>query len=178
SGTASNQLLTVSQANALACASVATCGDYADLTSCTLDECTVAASSVPSTIDCSATGTDCYCSWDSGTSGCNPVVDGPAGLCTITQGGADTCDDDGFLTFSWTAVWTFATGKNATDDVNGLQAKCVDGSKTIECPAQIALPFVSTYSIISVLVVIALVYWALSMRKLKRVKSSGKKKRR
>ena len=177
SGTASDQLLSVSQANALQCATVARCGDYTNLEDCTLDQCNVVQNSVPSGVNCGTVDTICHCSWDSVASTCNANVDGPAGLCTITQNSEDNCDD-GFLTFSWTAVWTFATGKNATDDVNGLQAKCVDGSKTIECPAQIALPFVSTYSIISVLVVIALVYWALSMRKLKRVKSSGKKKRR
>ena len=182
SSTSDSLLLHVNQSNVSQCNSVATCGDYGDVTSCTLDQCGVVANGVPAGVNCSAPGISCSCAWNSGTSACNTNVGATGaggtsiGLCTITQSSADNCDD-GFLTFSWTADWIFATGKTAADDVNGLEAKCVDGSKTVECPAQVALPFVSTYSIISVLVVIALVYWALSMRKTKKAKSSKKKRR-
>ncbi len=173
SSTSDSLLLHVNQSGVFQCSQVSTCGGYRTLEDCTLDQCSVVDSSVPAGVDCSNnSNTLCRCSWDSNAGTCNANVDGPAGLCTFTQtSSGDTCDD-GFLTFSWTASWAFAPGKTAADDTTGLRAKCVDGSKTVECPAQIALPFFSTYSIIGVVIVIALIYWALTMRK------SGKGRRK
>ena len=175
-------LLHVNQSDVAQCSSVSMCGDYTDLTSCTLDECSIADGSVPSSVNCDASGISCSCVWNSGTSLCEASVGASSstgssvGTCRITQSSSDNCND-GFLTFSWTALWTFAPGKTAADDTNGLQAKCIDGSKTTECPAQIALPFVSTYSIIGALILIALVYWALStMKSRSRKATAGKEK--
>ena len=168
-------LLDVTQSDPGACEAVSVCRDYTDLASCTLDECSVADDDPLSDVDCDVEGISCSCVWDSST--CKAITSSSVGTCKITQSSNDNCDD-GFLTFSWTALWTFATGKTAADDTTGLQAKCINGSKTIECPAQIALPFFNMYSLLGALVVIALVYWALSRRKSANKKGSSSKKKR
>ena len=90
------------------------------------------------------------------------------GTCIYTQFTDDTCDDDGFLTFSWTAEFVWAEGMGPEDDVKGLHLNCVDGQKTVECPAQIPLPFFNIYSFIATLSIIALIYVILILRKEKR----------
>ncbi len=90
------------------------------------------------------------------------------GTCIYTQFTDDTCDDDGFLTFSWTAEFVWAEGMGPEDDVKGLHLNCVDGQKTVECPAQIPLPFFNMYSFIATLSIIALIYVILILRKEKR----------
>ena len=90
------------------------------------------------------------------------------GICIYTQFTDDTCDDDGFLTFDWTAEWVWAEGMGPEDDVKGLHLNCVDGQKTVECPAQIPLPFFNIYSFIATLSIIALIYVILILRKEKR----------
>jgi len=61
----------------------------------------------------------------------------------------DTCEDDNFLTYSWTATWT-GTGTRP--------ANCAPtGSASIECPAQIPLPlFTPVNAIITVLTIIGI----------------------
>jgi len=98
-----------------------------------------------------------------------PVLPGSEiGTCIYTQFTDDTCDDDGFLTFSWTAEFVWAEGMGPEDDVKGLHLNCVDGQKTVECPAQIPLPFFNIYSFIATLSIIALIYVILILRKEKR----------
>jgi hypothetical protein len=177
SGTSSNQLLTVIKNDVLQCTQVTTCGDYTAVDTCTLDQCSVVQNSVPSGTNCSSSDISCYCSWNAQTSSCNARVDESLGTCMYTQQTTDDCSD-GFLTFRWTAQWTYAPGNGPENDTQGLAAQCVDGSKIVECPAQIALPGFSALNVISVIVVIVLVYWALSMKKGKKGKSSGKKKKR
>jgi len=48
---------------------------------------------------------------------------------------------------------------------------CLDGSNTIVCPAQIQLPFFTTYSLIITIVLIVLIYFLI----LKNSKKKGKK---
>jgi hypothetical protein len=72
-------------------------------------------------------------------------------------------------------LWAFAPGKTAADDTMGLEALCVPGSKTVECPAQIALPFFNVYNIAIAVVLIGLIYWVISA---KTMKSSGKRRRK
>jgi hypothetical protein len=100
-----------------------------------------------------------------------PVLPGSeVGTCVYTQFTDDTCDDDGFLTFSWTAAWIWDEGCDATcqTENSDLAAQCVDGQKTVECPAQIPLPFFNIYSFIATLSIIALIYVILILRKEKR----------
>ncbi len=87
------------------------------------------------------------------------------GQCIYTEQTSDTCEDDGFLTFSWTATWTWDPGNINQNDPNNIQAKCVDGQKTVECPAQIPLPFFGFYNIIAVLIMVSVVYMIMSTRK-------------
>ena len=174
SGTLDNQLLHVNQSTVIfQCSDIATCGNYVNQNDCNNDEilCNVADNSVPSGVDCNDPNIVCVCAWNVTTNDCDANVNGPAGKCVYTQQTTDDCSD-GFLTFSWTANWTWFSGKTLADDPEGLSLQCVSGSRRAECPAQIALPFFSFYNLIVAVIVIGLVYWVLVMRK------SGKRKNR
>ena len=101
-----------------------------------------------------------------GPEGAGPEV----GTCIYTQFTDDDCDD-GFLTFNWTAEWVW---DEECDDAacrtenSDLAAQCADGQKTVECPAQIPLPFFNIYSFIAALIIIALIYVVLTVKKEKR----------
>lgn len=116
-------------------------------------------------------GCDSNCDFD--TSSCTGDPDVPTGVgkCTYDEDtGGDTCDD-GFLTFSWTAVWTWDPSCDATcrAENQDTRNKCADGSRTIECPAQIPLPFFGAYNFIVALAIIALIYilWSSNQGKKK-----------
>jgi len=99
-----------------------------------------------------------------------PGEDTEAGICVYTQYTDDNCDD-GFLTFSWTAVWTWDPGCDAIcqQENQNLTLQCVDGQKTVECPAQIPLPFFNIYSFIATLIIIVIIYVVMSSLKKKRL---------
>ena len=165
SGTSSGQLLNVNQSASVSqCGNIATCGNYPDSISCNNDACDVAENSVPNGVDCNDPNVACSCLWNVSTSACDAHVGGIAGSCAYTQQTTDDCSD-GFLTFSWTAQWTWLPGKSPADDPDGIYLTCVSGSAVHECPAQIALPFFSFYNLIVAVIVIGLVYWVLAMRK-------------
>ena len=107
------------------------------------------------------------------------------GTCKYTSSteGAD-CSEEGvdFLTYSWTATWTWApenegesppcetgyifwneTGK-CYYDPNGKSTQCVGGRKTVPCPAQLKLPFFGPYNIIAAIILIALIYAFLILK--------------
>jgi len=109
---------------------------------------------------------DDYCYFD--TSSCTPpgTYGGDVGTCVYTQDTDDTCDD-GFLTFYWTAQWTWDEECDSACRLENsdLEAQCVDGQKTVECPAQIPLPFFNIYSFIAALVIIALIYAVVITKK-------------
>jgi hypothetical protein len=79
------------------------------------------------------------------------------GRCVYDEDTTDTCED-GLLTFSWTAAWIWELGKGPADDPEGLAGQCQAEEKTIECPAQIPLPFFGIYNLIAALVIIAIIY--------------------
>jgi hypothetical protein len=82
------------------------------------------------------------------------------GSCTITQDTSDDCSD-GFLSFSWTGIWI---GESSPE-----QATCeAGGTDTIPCPAQIQLPFISTVSIIAIVIIAVLIYFIISKKGKKR----------
>ncbi len=121
-----------------------------------------------------------------------------SGKCTKIQESSDTCEDDGYLSYSWTATWEWNERNNFSDpngdgdcsdigeeyvyddgachlDPDRLFAQCVDGSNTVECPSQIPLPFFNWYNLIITILIIAGIYWLLKKVKLK--KKSVKKKK-
>ena len=71
------------------------------------------------------------------------------GTCSYQETTNDNCDD-GFLSYSWTSTWS--------GNEENRPIECVDGSKTIECPAQIQLPFFGVYNFIVTLLIIAFMY--------------------
>lgn len=133
------------------------------------------------------------------TTGCVPCEITPStiGKCNYDEVTDDNCDD-GFLTYSWQGVWTWNaenTGQTPPCDEdyvldgglcyydpNGASEKCVDGSNTVPCPAQIELPFFGSYSIIIIIAVIVIVYFIWNMKDKhkhkKKTKTHSKKKRK
>ncbi len=115
-----------------------------------------------------------------GTLGCNSVCDldtslcsgggssggFKVGKCTYDEESTDTCADDGFLTFSWTASWTWAEGNEILqNDPANLSSQCVSGQRTVECSAQIPLPFFGFYNVVIALLAIGMIYGIISLRK-------------
>jgi len=81
----------------------------------------------------------------------------PIGTCTYTSTTTGSCETDGFLSSSWTALWTGSSSSR--------EASCVDGTKVIECPAQIPLSFFNLYNMLITLLAIAGIYGILSLKK-------------
>lgn len=101
------------------------------------------------------------------------------GKCSYDENTDDDCEDK-FLTYSWTASWEWASenigqsppceedyildGGLCYYDPNGAKAKCVDGSNTVPCPAQIQLPFFGNYSVVMIVALIVLIYVFLKFK--------------
>jgi len=166
----SNELKVYEQAPPF-CESVVTCSSYGDQQNCENDICTVAENSIPSTIDCNAPGTSCSCSWNTNTTSCEASWTGinqsgsDIGTCSYTESSTDTCDDDGYLTVNLIATWVWSPQNPSHSDPQGLSANCQSTQEVFQCPAQIPLPFFTFYNLLAALILIALVYWAISMRK-------------
>ncbi|TET29346.1 MAG: hypothetical protein E3J70_07055 [Candidatus Heimdallarchaeota archaeon] len=119
------------------------------------------------------------CQFDTSQCAGGPEADVNIGTCIYTQSTDDTCDDDNFLTFSWTTEWIWSGECDATSTCQSqpqnlaLKTECDndDGlTDSIECPAQIPLPFFNIYSFVATLIIIALIYVILILRKEKRKK--------
>ncbi|MEK7147688.1 MAG: hypothetical protein AAB758_00145, partial [Patescibacteria group bacterium] len=148
----------------LTCTGIAACLNYQEEGICQADLCGVANASVPEGIDCTNPSISCFCTWDSsdieGVCGSQwNLLDEQGnilGSCEYTQdAGGDDCSD-GFLSYSWTASWN-GGGESAENN-------CVNGQKTAECPAQIALPFFNGYNLLITILVIASIYAVLILR--------------
>ena len=112
------------------------------------------------------------------------------GKCSYDESTDDDCEDK-FLTYSWNANWEWdeenigqtppceedyiLEGGLCYYDPNGARAKCVDGSNTVPCPAQIQLPFFGSYSVVIIIFLIVSIYIFL---KFKEKEKSSKKKRK
>ena len=115
------------------------------------------------------------CQFDTSQCAGGPEADVNIGTCIYTQSTDDTCDDDGFLTFSWTTEWIWIGECDATCQSQpqnlALKTECDndDGlTRSLACPAQIPLPFFNIYSFVAALTIIALIYVILILRKEKR----------
>ena len=107
--------LSINPIEGFTCNQVVTCLDYPSQDLCTDDGdlCQVASNSVPDDVNCDDPLVDCYCSWNSTASLCNPAYDlseednssnesqqiSLVGTCTYNSQTGDNCDD-GFLTYS------------------------------------------------------------------------------
>lgn len=159
-----NPLLEVEESS-VDCSQITICDEYSESATCNADNCQVSPNSVPENVDCSDPDISCGCEWDGSQCDANWAQlqtneDGTVeeiGSCKVTENTEDDCSD-GFLSYSWTASWT---GSGAAPD------SCQDGSQTIECPAQIQLPFFGAYNFIIALVIVMAIYAiaALSDRK-------------
>lgn len=115
-------------------------------------------------LDCTPQGDTNECQFDTTQCSGGEANSTGVGKCIYTQQSTgDTCED-GFLSLSWIATWVWDENNTEHKDPQNLQAKCVDGSKTVECPAQIALPFFEVYNLIVALILVGVVYWVLSVR--------------
>ncbi len=116
------------------------------------------------------------CQFDTSQCAGGPEADVNIGTCIYTQSTDDTCDDDGFLTFSWTTEWIWneecdATSCQSQPQNLALKTECDndDGlTRSLACPAQIPLPFFNIYSFVAVLIIIALIYTAIIILKKKK----------
>ena len=175
----SNQL-EVLQFSPPLCNTVTTCAGYTNQTTCESDICSVASSSVPSTVDCNDPNTSCSCSWNAATTSCGPSVTvttinvttnqtSNIGTCYYTENTADTCADDGFLTVDLNATWIWDPGCDSSCQSNnqGFVASCQSTTETFQCPAQIPLPFFNVYNVLAAVVLIAIIYWIINLRKRK-----------
>ena len=161
-----SSFLSITFVEGLNCNEVVTCLDYTDQSLCENDNalCQVASDSIPEDVDCNDPLIECFCSWNVSGNVCNPSftvsemeieVEIEIGTCTYTSETGDNCDD-GFLSYSWTADW------DGTPESRPLE--CVDGSRTIECPAQIQLGFFGIYNFIVTALIIAVIYILLILR--------------
>jgi len=95
---------------------------------------------------------------------CTVKAAGELGTCLITEGNVDEngCDD-GFLTIEWTGQWVWNEEENpGHEDPKGLSSLCVNGgTRVIECPAQIKLPFFGLYNIIATILLVTVIYFIL-----------------
>jgi len=167
------------------------CSNYIDSVNCSFDPC-LAAEEGCSIYD------DCDCSWDDGT--CK-FISSPGGgwgsinyggTCSYTEESYDDCED-GFLSYSWSVVWTWDHEGEASPidcytnligcveqdcvpyddgdgelyycDPRGGYERCAPGSNTIQCPAELQLPFFGFYSILSTFIAITLIYGLLYRKK-------------
>ncbi|MFC1710834.1 hypothetical protein ACFLZJ_01615 [Nanoarchaeota archaeon] len=182
------------------------CGDYQNQGDCEADQCTTIALSVPDYIDCADPGIDCACVWRWQTGTCVASFGtGNIGFCLLTEiPGTDTCDDDGFLSYEWTAEWEWAEGNiygdekegdndyveyplgsgnyhyDPIDPYTGLNetGKCHEGYDSIVCPAQIQLPFFNTYNLLITAVIIVLVYLIITYSNKKPAKRKVRRKKK
>lgn len=167
------------------------CSGYLDSSSCNSDVCGVASDSLPLEINCSEV--DCSCFWESSSNECGgnwaePCIGSECdglnliGSCFYNENSEDNCDD-GLLTYSWDAIWTWDPLNTEHYDPNSKESKCIDGSNQIVCPAQAQLPFFTWYNALIALVIIAIIYFALvkkkkSSKKIEKVSKKVKNKKR
>ncbi|PIO08744.1 hypothetical protein COU59_00200 [Candidatus Pacearchaeota archaeon CG10_big_fil_rev_8_21_14_0_10_34_12] len=148
--------LSISMLNISTCSSKVICSDYTTKSSCEADTCQIFSNSAPSNLNCNDPNVNCFCGWDSDKGKCgfnfetsNPETNVTLGKCVFAESTGDDCSD-GFLSYSWVTSWT-----GNTED---RPAACIDGTRVLECPAQIQLPFFGVWNFFLASLVIAIVY--------------------
>lgn len=161
------------------CSSVITCADYTQ-EQCEPNLCNVAEAGIPEGIDCGADDVNCVCDWDTTNNICNSAWESVSGnppesvgKCSYSQAISSQCEEDpvGFISLSWTGTWTWdASCDSACQTANAdLQTECVTpGSKVIECPAQIPLPFFGLYTFLITILMIGVIYTIINLNHKKR----------
>ena len=142
------------------CNTIVLCGDYDNLDSCGNDNCQIAGTSAaPTDVNCDDPTRNCFCSWDDQCNFKFDLLDEGngtiIGTCSFIESTTDDCSD-GLLSYSWTATWSGASADKP--------AECSDGSRILECPAQIQLPFFGIYNIIVATLFIALIHSIIILR--------------
>ena len=123
----------------------------------------------------------CACEWNATSSVCEdvcPVTDPDTGqgigVCVTPNYEIITdCEEGlGYLTYNWTSTWTWDEDCDAQCRITNAdkEAACRSGSKTIECPAQILLPFFGIYSMIISVLAIAMIYVVLGILKKRKIR--------
>lgn len=193
------------------------CSNYVDEVSCNSFNPSVATTSVhdqyggePHHIQCGTAGlpngcderTSCSCFWNSSSSECGAEFDiyetncpsginypSEVGLCASYANTGDTCDEDGFLTYSWRSDWSWGIDNPSDPSMSGdplyirdengewhydpekRSLACVDGSNAIPCPPSVQLPFFTWINLIIAVIVFLIIYSALdSVKKTKKKK--------
>ena len=107
--------------------------------------------------DCTP-GIDCMCAWNPTSGECETV--GLGGFCVYSSAPAPdsgSCDDgDQFIKVEITGTWNGEEGH--PDEITCENTV----TKTLECPAQIALPFFGGYGILITIVLIVGIYWVMN----------------
>jgi hypothetical protein len=136
-------------------------------------------------LDCYPQGHDKECTFDTSDCGGGNPVDFLIGNCTYGVDGTNECDEEpiGFYTSSWSGMWNWLhdgwddpNGQSNCETANGVgtcvqdgstwyydpegdSTACEDGgSTTIECPAEIPLPFFDNFSFIISLLAVMSIY--------------------
>ncbi|GIU68655.1 MAG: hypothetical protein KatS3mg001_505 [Candidatus Pacearchaeota archaeon] len=164
------------------------CSQYNNENDCNNNVCLVnPQGQIRDNVDCSDPNVNCGCSWSNSDNKCkvswsytDPNTEKDVGKCTYTQTTDDDCSD-GLLIVNLTANWTWdqSCDQNCQQQYSYLQNQCTSGLKSVECPAQIALPFFGFYQFVLALVIIAAIYFVVVLRrnalKKRAFKRSGKK---
>ena len=93
-----------------------------------------------------------------------PVV----GNCTITSSVTNSSCQNGFITYNIIAKWSGS---------GSAPASCQSGTETIECPAQISLPFFTVFNVIMTVVILALIYLAVILARKRSSKNKSATRR-
>ncbi len=163
SGNQQNQMLFVYNADV-----INQCRDYLDRALCIKDPENVARNSVQNPARCEGEGITCACRWfNDEEPECKGVYlyggDEDEGICKFNSRIIKDCEQgEGFMTTEITAEWT-----GPEDGIYPID--CIGGTRTIECPTYIALPFFNIYNFIISILVIGILYGVLVLRKKNRV---------
>ena len=176
-------------------------GSYAFENACNLDVCSVAKQTPPP----AGIGQTDKCQWDSSNVQCNKAnlvtsSNGASiGSCTSKEDPRNDDCSDGFLSYSWSSNWAWATSNNFTSEAScelysspdcsgkcsgsgtiwhcdpyDSEISCKGGSSVIPCPAQVQLGFFDWRNVIAVVIIIFVLY-ILLMKKKKVPKNSSPK---
>lgn len=166
------------------CSFVSLCSDYDTSTECTADGCGKANYSLGNIGITCGDGYRCYCAWNGSSCSSKYVAtyinesggEEDLGSCLLKETTNDNCDN-GFLTYSWKGNWTWILEGTHTEDQIAEEKKCTDGGNNIiPCPAQIKLPFFTSYNLLIAIALIVLIYFILLRRTKKKVARSLKGK--